>query len=68
MSFPTPWSVHHNEDAYWVEDALGHRFGFCYYRDRPLIGTGQEAWLMHDEARRLVVNFAKLPKLLGEEP
>lgn len=29
--FPRPWTVHHNEDAYWVEDATGKRFAFCYF-------------------------------------
>jgi hypothetical protein len=58
ISFPPPWSVHHSDDAYWVQDANGRKFGFVYFDDRPVIGTGQEA-------RRLVSNFAKLPELLG---
>ena len=64
MSFPPPWSVRHNDDAYWVEDANGRRFGFVYFRDRAVIGTGGEAFQTRDEARRLVSNFAKLPQLL----
>ena len=62
--FPPPWTVRHNEDAYWVEDAHGKRFGFCYYRERVPIGTGTEAWLSPDEARRIATNIAKLPELL----
>lgn len=64
MPFPPPWSVHHNEDAYWVEDAHGHRFGFCYYRSMRL-SSGNPAYLSEDEARRLVSNFARLPELLA---
>jgi len=26
--FPPPWTVHHNDDAYWVQDRNGRRFGF----------------------------------------
>ena len=51
-------------DAYWVEDANGRRFGFVYFRDRAVIGTGGETFQTRDEARRLVSNFAKLPDLL----
>ena len=65
MPFPPPWTVRHNDDAYWVEDANGRRFGFVYFRDRAVIGTGGEAFQTRDEARRLVSNFAKLPGLLG---
>ena len=64
MTFPAPWTVHHNEDAWWVEDRDGKRFGFVYVRDPPIAGTGQESYHTHDEARRLVSNFAKLPALL----
>lgn len=67
MPFPPPWTIHNNEDAYWVEDALGHRFGFVYYRDQPLVGTDRSVRVMKDEARRLVSNFAKLPELLGRK-
>jgi hypothetical protein len=59
--FPPPWTVRHNEDAYWVEDANGARFGFCYYRTRAVIGTGQEAWLDEEGARRIAANIARLP-------
>lgn len=65
MPFPTPWTVHHNDDAWWIEAANGKRFAFTYVRDPPITGTGQESYHTHDEARRLTVNFAKLPKLLG---
>jgi len=63
--FPPPWTVHHNESSYWVEDANQRRFGFVYYRGSAIIGTGGEAYQTQDEARRLVSNFAKLPDLLA---
>jgi hypothetical protein len=64
--FPPPWRVCHNDESYWVEDAAGHRFGFVYFRDSPLVGTDRSVRLTRDEARRLVTNFAKLPGLLGK--
>lgn len=63
--FPPPWTVQHSDEAYWVEDAQGHRFGFTYFRDRPLVGTDQSGRLTRDEARRIVTNFARLPALLA---
>ena len=59
--FPPPWTVKNNDDAYWLEDAEGHEFGYCYFReDRPANSDP----LTRDEARRLVTNFARLPELL----
>lgn len=66
--FPPPWTVHEGENSFWVQDANGRRFGFVYFRDREITGTGQEAWQSRDEARRLVSNFAKLPALLQGKP
>jgi len=63
--FPTPWTVQHNDDAYWVEAANGRRFGFCYFREGGAIGTGGDSYHTRDEARRLASNIAKLPALLG---
>jgi hypothetical protein len=62
--FPPPWTAHHNDDSYWVQDAGGAMFGFVYFRDPPLVGTDNSVRLTRDEARRLVTNFAKLPDLL----
>lgn len=61
--FPPPWRVVDNGSAYFLEDAAGHSFAYCYYREHAVVGTG--SWhLSPDEARRLVTNFAKLPQLL----
>jgi hypothetical protein len=60
--FPTPWTVQHNDDAYWVEAANGARFGFVYFRDVQT--TPNPSYHTEDDARRLVTNFARLPELL----
>lgn len=62
--FPLPWRVCNNDDAYWIEDAAGARFGFCYFTDYPLTGTGMSAKQTRDGARRLVEGFVKLGDLL----
>lgn len=69
--FPLPWTVQHNGDAYWVEDASGQRFAYCYFRDARSIGTGR-SYLTRDQARRIASNVAKLPELIkgavGDDP
>jgi hypothetical protein len=65
--FPTPWTVHNSDGSYWLQDAEGKKFAFCYFQDRSWIGTGGNERLSRDEARRLVSNFAKLPALLGRK-
>lgn len=59
-----PWTVQSNGDAYWVEDASGQRFAFCYYRDNRSIGSGRQSYPTKDQARRIASNVAKLPSLL----
>ena len=63
VRFPPPWTVHHNEDAYWVEDASGQRFAYCYFRDAQSIGSGVH-YMTRDGARRIACNVAKLPQLI----
>lgn len=64
--FPTPWTVHSSRDAFWVEDATGKRFGFCYVKARP-DQPESDSLLSADEARRLVANIARLPDLLAKD-
>jgi cysteine desulfurase len=40
--FPTPWTVRRGEGSYWVEDATGHRFAYCYFVRVTFTGTGTE--------------------------
>ena len=63
--FPPPWKVKDNGSALYIEDAAGHHFAFCYYKEHEVVGTGP--WHMkRDEARRILANVAKLPTLLGK--
>ena len=63
VRFPPPWTVHHNDDAYWVQDASGQRFAYCYFREVQSIGSGM-GYMTQDSARRIASNVAKLPDLI----
>jgi hypothetical protein len=65
--FPVPWTVHHDNDAYWVQDANGQAFAYCYYRDPAHHTSVMIARLSEDEARRITANIAKLPEMLKKE-
>lgn len=56
-----PFKIHHNDDAYWLEDAAGVRFCYCYFRDRPIVGTGADK-PSGDIARRFTALVARLPE------
>jgi hypothetical protein len=61
--FPPPWTVHCSDDAYWVEDATGQRFAYCYFCDMHSIRSGRP-YLSRNAARRLASNIVKLPGLV----
>jgi hypothetical protein len=61
--FPPPWRVVELPGGYAVEDANGQRLGTFYGRADPNVAR-QAGTLTLDEARRMAVNFAKLPDLL----
>jgi hypothetical protein len=66
--FPLPWTIHGNDSCYWVEDADGKRFGFCYFDERPGgRATGDKPRLTRAEALVIVRNIVKLPSLLQRE-
>lgn len=61
-----PFRVRGSAEAYWVEDAHGLRFGYCYFEDRQVIGTGVER-PSRDLARRLATWIARLPDLAAAD-
>lgn len=62
--FPPPWTVEQIPGGYKVLDASGQALVYVYARD-----TREQADLAKvltlDEARRIAVNVAELPGLLG---
>lgn len=59
-----PFTVKEGSESYWVEDANGYRFGFCYFSETPTVGTGRAERLSRAVARRLATQIARLPELL----
>jgi hypothetical protein len=63
--FPPPRTVIEHTESFWVQDASGQTVGWFYFRDNP--ETARHAGVLkRDESRRMAVNFARLPDLLGK--
>ncbi|KQP67606.1 hypothetical protein [Methylobacterium sp. Leaf112] len=62
--FPAPWRVEEKTESFSIVDATGFLLAYVYFSDSEQRAsvTGR---MSRDEARRIAVNMARLPELLG---
>jgi hypothetical protein len=64
--FPPPWHADKIPGGYVVRDANGQAIVYIYSRENEAEAR-QAKVLTKDEARRIAVNIARLPELLGKD-
>ena len=62
--FPPPWTLDEHDECFIVRDANGQALGYFYF-DEKQQSPAINRQLTRDDARRMAVNFAKLPDLVA---
>jgi len=65
--FPAPWSIEEQPACFVVRDHDEQALAYVYFKEEPE-RRSTEQQLTKDEARRIAVNFARLPELLRSQP